>query len=258
MSVKDHYREVIKEIVARCGLKPLDKPPPSAVSATAGFNEALLHTDWFVHRGDSRPHYRYRRYRELLDYLETSGERCVANVDIGSGAGVFSWVFLDWASDHNLTFDHIDLYGFDHSEAMKNLAHLVRSGLTQYIDDYPTLRYSCDSNELVLQLTQNHAVGTDYVITLGHVLAQTYRSASGDIEKFADIIAQICKFLDDASTCVLIAADARGATPFFTAGWNLLLEGLTSAGIECEHKLVWPTSINDVNRAKRAVLSPSS
>ena len=214
MSVKDHYQEVIEEIIARCGLKSLDEAPTSAVSETAEFNEVLLHTNWFAHRGDSRPHYRYRRYRELLDYFETSGERRVANVDIGSGAGVFSWVFLDWAADHDLCFDHVDLYGFDHSMAMKNLARLVRSDLAQYVDDYPALHYSCDLDDFLQQLTENHVAGTDYVITLGHVLAQTFRNSAGDIENFAEIIARVCDLLDDASTCVLIAADAQGARYF--------------------------------------------
>ena len=257
MSVKDHYQDVIDEIIAYRGLVPLVSRPTSAVLETAEFDEVLLHTDWFVHRGDSRPHYRYRRYRELLDYLETSSEGHMANVDIGSGAGVFSWIFLDWAADLGLKFDHVDLYGFDHSEAMRELAQLVRSGLTQYISGYPALHYSCDLDDFLQQLTENHAAGTGYVITLGHVLAQTFQYRPGDIGNYARIIVHVCKLLDDASSCVLIAADARRASPLFIAGWNLLLQRLTSSGIEYEHKLVWNTAINDDSRAKRAVLSPS-
>ena len=257
MSAKDHYQDVIEEIIVERGLEPLHSPPTPVVSDTAGFNEVLLHTDWFVHSGDSQPHYRYRRYRELLEGLRIPGEERVANIDIGSGAGVFSWVLLDWAADKDVGFDHIDLYGFDHSVAMRDLAQLVRSGLTQYIGDYPALHYSCNLDDFLQRLTENHAVGTGYVITLGHVLAQTFLHRPGDIEKFARIIVQVCGLLDDASACLLIAADAQGASPFFTAGWNLLLKRLTSAGIECEHKLVWNTAINDDSRAKRAFLSPS-
>ena len=165
--------------------------------------------------------------------------------------------FLDWAADNDLKFDHVDLYGFDHSEAMRELAQLIRSGLTQHINGYPKLQYYCDSDDLLQQLADNHIEGTDYVITLGHVLAQTFRNSDQDIQNFAEIIAYVCDLLDDASTCVLIAVDAQGASPFFKAGWNLLVKELASAGIECEHKLVWHTAINDDSRAKRAVLSPS-
>ena len=259
MSVKDHYQDVIEEIIEDRRLKPLGRPPTPVVAETARFNEVLLHTDWFVHRGDNplRPHYRYRRYRELLDGLEVSGAGRLTNVDIGSGAGVFPWVFLDWVADHDLDFDNIDLYGFDHSVAMRELAQLIRSGLTQYISDYPALHYSCDLDDFLQQLTESHIAGTGYVITLGHVLAQTFQYRPGDMENFAQIIAHLHNLLDDDSTSILIAADARRASSLFIAGWNLLLQRLTSSGIEYEHKLVWNTAINDDSRAKRAVLFSS-
>ncbi len=248
---------MIERIIAGRGLEPLSGRPTPVVYETAGFNEVLLHTDWFVHRGDSRPHYRYRRYRELLDYLETSSEGRIANLDIGSGAGVFSWPFLDWAADRGLRFDHIDLYGFDHSIEMRNLARAIRSSLTRYMDDYPALHYFCDLDNFLEQLTENHAEGTEYIITFGHVLAQTFQHRPGDIGNYARIIVHVCELLEDVSSCVLIAADARRASGLFIQGWNLLLQRLTFAGIECEHNLVWRTAINDDSSAKRAVLSLS-
>lgn len=256
MTVKDHYQDVIDQIITGCGLEPLKSPPTALISNTAGFNEVLLHTDWFVHRGDSQPHYRYRRYRELLGHItELSGVQRVANVDIGSGAGVFSWVFVDWAADNNLQFDDVHLFGYDHSTAMRNLAQLVRSGLTQYIDDYPPLHYSCDLTEFLSQLTENHVPGTSYVITLGHVLAQTHHHTPGDIENYGNIIIRLCELIDDGSRCALVAADARGASTFFTEGWNLLLNKLILAGIQSDQEVVWNTSINDDSRAKRATLA---
>ena len=130
MSAQDHYQDAIGEIIAESSLTSLHDPPTPIVPSTAEFRDVLLHTDWYVHRIDTSPHYRYRRYRELLNYLTVSEAR-ETNIDIGSGAGLFSWVFLDWAADQGLEFDYVSLFGFDHSIAMRNLARLVRTKLTK-------------------------------------------------------------------------------------------------------------------------------
>ena len=256
MTVKDHYQDVIDQIINENGWEPLTSAPTPIVTAEAGFKEVLLHTDWYVHRGDSQAHYRYRRYRELLDYINASSDSRVANVDIGSGAGVFGWPFLDWAAARGLPFNQVGLYGYDHSVQMRTLAQLIRSRLMQYIDDYPPLRYACEVPELLPQLTNNHVEGMDYVITLGHALAQTYEYTAKDIERYSEIIAHVCGLIAAGSPCYLFAADARGATLTLQSGWDLLLSQLDSAGIACEQRAVpqSPQNINDNSRAKVAVL----
>ena len=66
MSIKDRYQAAIRELMSERNLQPLQQRPSARVGPNAGFNEVLLHTDWFVNTGDDRPHYRYRRYEELL------------------------------------------------------------------------------------------------------------------------------------------------------------------------------------------------
>ena len=256
MSVQDHYQKAIGQIIADSGLESLHSAPTPIVRPNAELQDVLLHTDWYVHKIDSAPHYRFRRYRQLLDYLAVSDAR-ETNVDIGSGAGLFSWVFLDWAADQGLEFERVGLFGFDHSSAMRDLAQLVRGKLTNQIANYPVLHYSCDVDTLLKQLTDNHSDGTGYTITLGHVLAQAHAHTPKGIENFAKIIRHICDLLGAESSCVLIASDALQASTEFTAGWDLMLGKLISAGIHCEQTPVGETWINDDRRAKLAVLSPS-
>ena len=105
-------------------------------------------------------------------------------------------------------------------------------------------------------MTHNHVEDTDYVITLGHALAQTYEYTAEDIEKYAEIIAHVCGLIAAGSPCYLFAADAQGATLTLQSGWDLLLSRLDSAGIACEQRVVprSPQNINDDSRAKVAVL----
>ena len=89
--IRDRYRGVLDQIMAQHRI-PQREPSP-VVPAGASFAEVVQNTDWFCWRNDSPPPYRYRRYREVLGHLTPSGRRG-AHVDIGCGAGLFSWVFL--------------------------------------------------------------------------------------------------------------------------------------------------------------------
>lgn len=94
MKIKDRYQEIIRDIMAEYAIRPTSQPG-HVVQKDAGFREVLQHTEHYVGGGnDTQPHYRYLRYRELLNDLEPSGRR-EAHVDIGCGAGLFSWTFLD-------------------------------------------------------------------------------------------------------------------------------------------------------------------
>ena len=256
MSVRDHYQSIIRNIMSERGLEPLKSSPSPIVPAEAGFEKILLHTDWYVNTGDSSPHYRYRRYTEMLRLLAVPDKR-VAHIDIGCGAGLFSWALLDWATDNSVRHDRVNLYGFDHCQAMINLAEMVSEQLTQYIANYPDLHYFHDLESLLRELEDNHGESVDYIFTFGHVLAQTYTHTPTDIDDFARIVVRIRELMDTRFTCPLIAVDAGQAVVQFAAGWNLLLDSLNTNGIRCDQQDVPVSPINDNRRAKWAILHPA-
>ena len=230
--------------------------PGHVVSKDAGFKEVLQYTDFYVGKGNdtqpnAQPHYRYRRYQELLSCVEPSGQR-EAHVDLGCGSGLFSWVFIDWATEKGFELEHVDLYGLDHSLAMICLAREIRTRLLQHIPSYPELHYSHKLKRLLRRLRDNHQRGTDYTITFGHVLAQSH--AADDVNGFARVIVDILKLTDARSNCMMLAVDARSAGVPFTEGWSSLLESLETAKIEYDEQEVPTTVINDGECAKMASL----
>ncbi len=248
--IRDLYREAIREIMAENDIEPLTGPS-HIVSANASFREVVQHTHWYVDRGDSRPHYRFRRYYEILNHVGTAGRR-EAHVDVGCGAGLFSWAFLDWARIQNIGYDRVDLYGWDHCQTMIDLAEMTRTKLLENIHDYPHLHYSIDLDGFLQQITKNHQGITDYTITFGHVLVQA--GSPDDLRNFTQIITHIINLMDNESNCVLWAADARGQSNTFTANWESLLNNLRPTGILYEVQDVPISEINNSNDAKFAVI----
>ena len=253
--IRDRYRGVLDQIMAQQRIPHTQRRPPEAVPANASFAEVVQNTDWFCWQGD-RPlqqPYRYRRYREVLGHRTPSGRRG-AHVDIGCGAGLFSWVFLDWDGENNLPYDRIDLYGLDHSSAMIRLAQRMRRGLMRHIPKYPELRYTHRVDALLRDLSQHHSTGTDYTITFGHVLVQ----ASEAIPDFARVVAHVVGLLDAQSNCVVLAVDAQRASDPFAQQWDALLARLSKLGIQHQQQRVRQTWINDDRRAKIAWLSSAA
>ena len=201
------------------------------------------------------PHYRYRRYLEMLSVYEPSNAQ-VALVDLGCGAGVFSWVFLDWARLTNRPLDGLSLYGFDHSPAMLRMAQKTRDYIRPHVPGYPELRTSTTPDGLCDLLTKNHTPGTSYLITLGHVLVQSH--APGDLQGFSRIITHVISLPNRPSTTELLAVDARNEGDMFAEGWKLLADGLVQAGIRCEEFPVRTSAINNNRGAKRARLKLES
>ena len=229
---------------------PLERPDHQ-VSANASFRTVVRHTDWYLRRNDDSPHYRYRRYQEVISARAVDQRnRRQVHVDIGCGAGLFSWVFLDWARNNNLSYDHIDLYGLDHCPEMIRLAHQMRAGLMSNIANYPELHYTHDVEVLLQRLTGHHHQVTDYKVTFGHVLVQSPYA----IPEFARIVAHIMALLDAQSSCVVMAVDALSAQVQFAQSWNTLLENLGQFGILHNQVTVQRTSINDARRARIARL----
>ena len=262
MSVKDHYQDVIREIMRAHNISPIMYRPRHEVEPETSFEEVVQHTDFYVGKGNdeqegSEPHYRYRRYREAIEYVETLEhlemvEERKAHVDIGCGAGLFSWVFLDWAIEKGTSWDNLGLYGFDHSPEMINLARNVRNRLKKEMPSYPTLHYNHAVTTLLRELEETHRDGTDYIVTLGHVLAQT-ANISEATSNFASIIARIYDLMANLSDCALVAVDAKYWSEDFRAGWDSLLNSLQSLGIRCETQRVVGTVLNDYRCARIAV-----
>ena len=250
-NIRDLYPGVIQSIMAENGIVPVNNPSP-LVAANTGFAQALQHTDWYTYRGDTRPPYRYRRYLEALNYVSASDRR-EAHVDIGCGAGLFSWAFLDWAKEQRLGYDHVDLYGLDHNQEMIRLARMVRDRLAQGITDYPDLHYYNDVDALLLNLTENHQANTDYTITFGHVLVQA--NTPYNMQIFAQIIAYIINLMNPESNCALWAIDARGRSAEFTTAWSSLLNNLSQTDVHYKEHNFPVTAINDSTSAKVAFLN---
>ena len=235
------------------GIPPVNNPS-HLIGPDVGFAQALQHTDWYTYRGDTRPPYRYRRYSEVLNYVSAS-DRSEAHVDIGCGAGLFSWAFLDWARGQNLGYDRVELYGIDHSHEMVRLAEMVRERLAESVPDYPKLNYCTDTDILTNVLTNNRQARKDYTITLGHVLVQA--NNPHNIQSFARIITHIVNLMNPESNCALWAVDARGRSAEFELGWKSLLGSLMGEGVHYKEHNIPKTPINDSNCAKVAFLNRS-
>ena len=249
--VGELYSRVLDEIMNQNNIDSPQYRPDHVVRANANLTQVAQNTKYYCCSGGNPP-YRYRRYREVLGCMRPSGNR-EAHVDIGCGAGLFSWVFLDWARAANVPFDRVDLYGLDHSPAMINLARRMRTGLARNVGNYPSIHYTHNVDSLLNEITNRHRAGTDYTITFGHVLAQA--RTPGAIRNFARVIAHIIRLLDAQANCALMAVDARNWSSAFASGWDALLDSIGRAGISHELANVPITAVNDPGRAKIAWLS---
>ena len=257
MCVRDYYQGIIRKIMSDYDVKP--RPTSPIVPANATFDWVLQHTDDYIGKGNDdkpgyRSHYRYRRYQEIIQLTKVP-EGTIIHIDIGCGAGLFSWVLLDWAASNSIGYDRVDLYGFDHCQAMLKLAGMVRDELAQNVRGYPDLDYFNDTDTLLDQLTDDQYGETDYMVTFGHVLVQAHTPDA--IENFTKIVVRIRDLMDERSTCSLIAVDVENAPSVFADAWNTLLQSLDRNRIRCDQQDVPVSPINDNQRAKWAILHPT-
>ena len=237
--VKNHYHEAIYNIMRKCRIKTSRRG--HIIAANAGFAEVVQYTEWHIgyksreqeFRGKyTNRHYRYERYQPVMNRRGPSDKRQV-HIDIGCGAGVFSWAFLDWATSRNIGYDRIELHGLDHCKAMLDLAHTLRDEMSQNILSYPVLNYHTCMDDLLHSLNRQKGDDKDYTITLGHVLVQAH--SPEDIEGFARIISNAAALTGPRSKCVLAAVDAKEQTGEFPIGWNALLDHVRSHGAKTGH-----------------------
>lgn len=96
LRIQNRFMPVLDTIRRNHNIGVLQQAPTHIVSAETDFAQVVQNTDWYCWRGDSRPPYRYRRYSEVLERIALpDGDSRIAHVDIGCGAGLFSWAFLD-------------------------------------------------------------------------------------------------------------------------------------------------------------------
>lgn len=204
----------------------------------ASFEHVLQYTEWHMgylnrrrRHSNARQHYRYDRYRSLLELIAISADE-QAHVDLGCGAGVFSWAFLDWMTEHGIANSRVSLYGYDHCREMIRLSYMVRGRISRTIADYPELYYFQDIKSLTNRLelsSENSSRLINHTITFGHVLAQAHSPDA--IQAYTKIISTIVDLMDPRSTCLIGAVDASGHFSEFLRGWKLLIESLISCGM---------------------------
>ena len=252
--VRDHYFGVLDAVMGESGIGPAPEQPGVDILPGTGFMDVVQYTDWYCRRRDSRPHYRYDRYLEVLGQSSLTGQR-MAHIDIGCGAGTFGWAFLDWAIGNGFAGDSIDLYGLDHSPAMIDLAEQIWVGLLDYIPDAPGLHYADKANDLLAKLSADHRPGTNYKITFGHALIQAHMHTPGAILNFTQAIKSIVELKDSESLCSLIAVDARGGAAQLARAWDALMDSLRNAGVRPQQRQVRETRSNSGADAKIAGLA---
>ena len=217
--------------------------PSSEVIADASFAEVVQYADWYVAgRGDTEHDYRYSRYynvlKNTLNSMQIKEDTKIAHIDIGCGPGLFAWTLLDWAEENEIDYDKLSLYGYDCCTEMIRLARKTRMRLLTQCPAYPDLYYGDDYAAFLSGIATMPHVYTDYLITLGHVLAGNHNP--DDISGFAGIIEQIVQLKNPSDTVWLLSSDATSDRhrPSSLAGWNALLAALKAAGIACTSRLL--------------------
>ena len=232
-SIKDHYSDAIHQIMCECNISHPRTAPSYSVSPSACFTEVVQYTDWYIVQDEyakiaypnNRPHYRYNLYvnflRSILTNISDILNWRIAHIDIGCGPGLFSWAFLDCMREIEFQYNNVNLYGYDHSEAMINLAQMIRTNLMEHIPDFPSMSYHNQIDNLLDSMSEGHTGNMAYVVTLGHVLANNHDADS--INDFSKIISHI---VESNGWTLLISTDASNYHQQFNEGWLKLLNNL--------------------------------
>ena len=230
--VMDHCRGAVSELITKRGLTE-HKPVGYIGRPNTSYDECLRYT-----RRYATNRYRYNLYRlglrnftpgGLVDPLAAIAE---VHVDIGCGAGLFSWAFMDWATSHELNHTQLQLCGLDHSPQYLQLARDIRDKVRAVAPHYPALYYETSIAGLCDALRQTHVEGANYTITFGHVLVQA--ASPAEIAGFAQVISAVLRVAGSRSTCRLTAFDAKRQLENFTWAWERLLDYMREIGIRFE------------------------
>ena len=232
----DHCRDAVSALIAAHAVHAF-KPLGYLGRPNTSYDECLRYTQWYA---TDAARYRYDRYMAVLrkftprGLVDPQAAITEAHVDIGCGAGLFSWVFMDWAASHGLNHTQLQLYGLDHSPQYLQLSRDIRRKVRAVAPYYPALYYDTSIVGLCDALRQTHVTGANYTITFGHVLVQAHIHSPNAIAGFTKVISTMVEVAGERNTCRLTAVDARGRHADFTRAWRCLLEHMSQAGIRFE------------------------
>lgn len=231
MTIRDIYVPAIRAIMVEQGIEAAPAQPQYEVGSDASFADAVQYTDWYLTtRGNDTEHYRFDRYLNAIDLALTHRGGRWIHIDIGCGAGPFSWAFVDWATEHGIPPADLALYGYDPSREMIRLAWMLRARLRSAVPGYPNLRYDSNYNSFARRLA-NVRIHANCLITFGHVLAGNH--SSEDISTFTRIIDRVTRLTSYLSRVWLLTSDATSGRHrnSFESGWRTLLSALQNSGV---------------------------
>lgn len=216
--------------MAEQGVEGAEAQPSPAVPQGASLADALQYTDWYVAQG-SQEHYRFGRYYDAIEKAPLDPADKWAHIDVGCGAGVFSWAFLDWAGMRGIEFSNVTLYGYDACREMIRLSWMLRAKLSRAVPDYPDLRYASDIDVFIRKLEASR-IDANCLITFGYVLAGNH--SDDDIGVFQRIATTAVDMALHGRSVYLLASDATSGRHLgqFGEGWRKLLSALQAAGAQ--------------------------
>ena len=232
MTTRGSYVQAIRDIMEQSNIVAAPTQPQYEVGTDDSFASVVQYTDWYLTtHGNEVEHYRFDRYYDAIETSLVHHDSGIwAHIDIGCGAGPFSWAFVDWAIQHGIALADLRLYRFDPSAQMIRLAWMIRHRLRGAVQGYPNLHYESKYDSFVRKLA-NIRGQENCLITLGHVLAGNH--GSEDVRTFARIIERVATLSGYSSKVWLLASDAtsgRHRTSFMD-GWRALLSALGEGGV---------------------------
>ena len=229
MSIKEAYVSAIREVMADRGVEGAETQPSPAVPYGASLADALQYTDWYAtDRGNEEEHYRFRRYYNAIEKsLRETGDKW-AHIDVGCGAGLFWWAFLDWAAEHGIERSCITLYGYDACPSMVQLAWMLWYRLRGAAPDRPKFQYYHAIDAFIRKLEASR-IDANCLITFGYVLAGNH--SDDDIGVFQRIAITAVDMALPGRSVYLLASDATSGRHLgqFGEGWRKLLSALQAA-----------------------------
>ena len=234
MSIRENYISAFNVIAQHYG----EESSSPKIGPCDSLQKAIGYTRQYVVE-HSTPHFRYQYYHDALStalmrlrFDPADRRRQVVHLDIGCGPGVFSWVIYDhMASQETQDLGPVDYYGYDHSAAMIQLAHL-------FLERFP-LQYEfhgfSDLDEISMALEARDFSNCDIVVTFGYALVQV-RDNPAALDDFATLIG--CVF--PSHSCIMVAADAHNdhsTRDAFGDQCRVLETALNEVGVTLEERV---------------------
>lgn len=232
MSIRDLYVSAIRKVMDKQGVAGAKTQPSCDVSPNASLPDVLQYTDWYAtERGNEAEHYRFDRYRRAINHGLVNGGNKWAHIDVGCGAGLFSWAFLDWAVSRGVECSSVTLHGYDACPEMIRLAWMLRAKISPDVPCYPDLHYEDNINAFIRKLGSKR-IDADCLISFGYVLAGNHND--DDIRAFQRIAAAVLDAALPGRGVYLLASDATYGENLrlSTMGWEKLRAALRTRGVQ--------------------------